>query len=406
MAFAIPAAERPEHVPVERVIDFDIYALQVDDGEYQAQIGRQLHAPGAPDIFWTPQNGGHWVTARADLIDEILADPQRFSSRRISVIDAMNPTPPFAPLQIDPPDHAQYRKLLGLAMSPVAVSALGDQARALAIELIEGFKAKGECEFIGDFAAHLPVAIFMSMVDLPTDDRPQLLEIAESLVRSDSLMDVMQGNQRLAAYTLQKITERRCKPGADLISQLLAAEVGGKPMDDLTLLGMIDLLLLAGLDTVASMMGFFARYLALNPGFRQRLTAEPESIPRAVEELLRRFPIANLARQVVDDCTLGGVSLRAGELILLPTAAFGLDERRFERPEAVELERKSKINATFGGGAHRCLGAMLARVELRIFLEEWLARIPDFHLKPGVALSVHSGAVAAIRQLPLVWEVD
>ncbi|ROM33970.1 hypothetical protein BK648_24750 [Pseudomonas poae] len=405
MAFSILPTPRPAHVTQAQVCDFDVYALQAENGEYQSLVSNLVHEASVPDMFWTPQNGGHWVAARAEVIDQVFNNPELFSSRKISVIAAMNPDPPFAPLQIDPPDHNQYRKLLGLALSPKSVEALGVKARALAIELIEGFRKKGKCEFISEFAAQLPIAIFMSMVNLPADDRVELLAIAETLVRADSVEDTIKGNQRLAAYTLQKIAERKASPGDDLISQLIAAEVGGKPMDDYTLLGMINLLLLAGLDTVASMMGFFVLHLANHPDLRRQLIDDPLSIPKAVEELLRRFPIANAAREVTRDCSVGGAELKAGEMVLIPTAAFGLDERRFDNPGTVDIERKGKINVTFGGGAHRCLGSMLARVELRVFLEEWLPRIPDFSIKPGTELHVHSGSVAAIGWLPLVWEV-
>ncbi len=405
MAFAIPPVPRPEHVSPEQVIDFDIYALQAENGEYQTLISRLLHARDAPNLLWTPQNGGHWIASRAAVMEEVLESPERFSSRQISVIGPMNPSPPFAPLQIDPPDHNQYRKLLGLAMSPKSIEVLGANARVLAIELIEGFKKRGECEFIGDFAAHLPIAIFMSMVNLPAEDRPELLRISELLVRNESLVATLQANQQLSAYTMQKIAERRANPGDDLISHLIRAQVGGAPMTDHTLIGMINLLLLAGLDTVASMMGFFACHLAQDVELRQQLIVDPRLIRGAVEEMLRRFPITNLARLVVADCTLAGSVLKAGEMILLPTAAAGLDEQRYDNPQDVDLQRKPCINATFGGGAHRCLGAMLARVELNIFIEEWLPRIPDFQIRPGTELHVHSGSVAAICQLPLVWGV-
>lgn len=405
MAFNIPPVPNPQHVKPEQVIDFDIYNLVVPDAEYQLLIKQLIQDSGAPDLFWTPQNGGHWVAARADVIDQILTQHELFSSRRISVIEAMNPNPPFAPLQIDPPDHIQYRKLLAESLSPQAIRAMGDKARGLAIELIEGFKSRGECEFVSDFAAHLPIAVFMSIVGLPAEDRSPLLAIAEVLARNESIAASIEANKQLAAYTLHKIAERRASPGDDLISKLVQAEINGQPLADLTLLGMINLLLLAGLDTVSAMMGFFARYLAVNADFRHQLISDPELIPRAVEELLRRFPIANLARQVTRDCTVCGVALREGDMVLIPTSAFGMDERRFDNSETVDIERKSKVNATFGGGAHRCMGSMLARVELRIFLEEWLPRIPDFQIKPGTQLHVHSGAVGAITRLPLVWDV-
>ena len=401
----IPLTERPAHVPPERVIDFDIYNINVPDAEYQVYLRDTLQAPGVPDIFWSPRYGGHWVTTRAATTRAVLTRHQDFSSSKLVVIRELNPDPPFAPLQIDPPDHTLYRNLLMKAFSPQAVSILGEDARKLAIELIQGFKARGECEFIGDFASHLPIRIFMTMVNLPESDRPELLHIADQLVRGHTVEDHKAGQKRLAAYAMQKIAERRAKPGDDLISELTQAKVNGEPMSDYTLLGMLTLLLIAGLDTVATMMGFFARFLALNATYRQELIANPAKASTAVEELLRRFPIANLGREVCRDCELDGVQLRAGDMVLVPTAVFGMDDRQFDDPEKVDFDRKNKIHATFGDGPHRCMGSMLARVELKVFLEEWLKEIPDFNVKPGVQLRVSSGSVAGLRELPLVWSI-
>jgi cytochrome P450 len=400
----MPLAERPAHVPEALVRDFDVYGFQPEGPEYQLHLRDALQTEGMPDVFWTPRNGGHWVAARGKYVEHLLKDDEHFSSRQIVMIDALNPNPPFAPLMIDPPDHNKYRQLLMPALSPKAVGALGDKARTMTVELIEGFKAKGECEFIGDFATHVPIAIFMSMLDLPPGDRLELLEIADTLVRGASMEEAFAARAKLEAYTTQKITERRANPGDDLISVVTQAKIDGKPIDEMTLLGMLNLLMTAGLDTVAAMMGFFAHFLANNPDYRRTLTEQPEIIPEAVEELLRRFPIANLGRKVIADCELDGASLKAGEMILAPTAAFGLDDRQFDQPDTVDYARTNKIHETFGDGAHRCMGSMLARVELRIFLEEWLQRIPDFSVKPGANIQAIGANVAGIHHLPLVWE--
>lgn len=405
MQISIPPATRPDHVPEERVRDFNIYEASTVDEDWQLHIRDLIQGPGIPDVFWTPQNGGHWVAGRAAVAREVLSNAEHFSASRIVVIREMNPDPPFVPLQIDPPNHTKYRNLLAPALSPGAVQTLGEDARALAVELIEGFKPRGECEFIGDFATHLPIAIFMSMTDLPAADRPSLLDIAHGLLRGTSAEERAEAATNLAAYAQGKIDERRANPGKDLISQLTQATVDDAALDNATLLGMVTLLMLAGLDTVASMMTFFARFLALNPAYRHQLIAAPETVGAAVEELLRRHPIASPAREVICDCTLGGAHLRAGDMVLVPTVAYGLDDRQYEQPEVVDFDRRNKIHETFGDGVHRCLGAMLARIELRVFLEEWLQRIPDFAIKPGTAIHTDSSSVAAIRHLPLVWKV-
>ncbi len=394
-------AGKPAHVPKERVVDFDIYNFAAPAGEYQLSLKR--FADTVPPLVWTPHHGGHWLLTRADVIERMLSEFENFSSNHITVPRQPGGVPKLMPLQIDPPNHKQYQLLIAHAMSPRAVAPLADRARALAIELIEGFKDRGECEFVVDFAQHLPIAIFMQLVDLPASDRPLLTGIAEAMLRCDSPETRGEAAMKLAGYGLQKLHERRVKPGSDLISSLAQARIDGELLDDRTLSGMITLLLLAGLDTVASMLGFFARFLADHPAHRHALIEHPELIPNALEELLRRFPVAVLAREVARDVDIDGVTLKAGDMVVAPTPLAGLDGHKFNDPETVDFHRARPMHATFGGGAHRCLGAMLARAELRVFLEEWLPRIPDFAVKPGAEIHVSARSVATLTSLPLVW---
>ncbi|HEX8594953.1 MAG TPA: cytochrome P450 [Pseudomonas sp.] len=185
---------------------------------------------------------------------------------------------------------------------------------------------------------------------------------------------------------------------------MATAKVNGELMIDYDLTGMLTVLLLAGLDTVASMMGLFARFFALNPAHRQKLIEDPGLISRAVEELLRRYPIANLARVATQDYEYHGVNFKAGDMVVAPTTLDGLDERRFTDPFNVDFHRDAQRNLTFGGGVHRCMGAMLARTELRLFIEEWFKRVPDFQIKPGADLKVSARSVATLTSLPLVWD--
>jgi cytochrome P450 len=394
----------PAHVPAGRVFDFDLYELEAEDGDFQAAYKR-LNRPDVPDsIFWTPRNGGHWVVTRSQSIGEVLGNPDRFSSRTLSIPRPSVPEAPLMPLQADGDDHRKYRDLLAPALSPKAVQTLGEGARKLCIELIEGFRLRGECEFVGDFAQHLPIAIFMKIVDLPMSERDALTEEADLALRGGSAEIREAARRKMGAYALQKVVERRAKSGEDLISRLVHAKLDGKPLDDYTLTGMITLLLMAGLDTVAATLGFVARFMAQNPAHRQRLIEAPERIPDAVEELLRRFAVAVVAREVVSDCDLLGVRLKAGDMVLVPTGLDGLDEQRFDVPLTVDFERKRPIHSTFGAGLHRCMGSMLARMELKVFLEEWLRRIPAFTIKPGAQVTMMPSQVGALASLPLVWD--
>jgi cytochrome P450 len=394
----------PAHVPPGQVIDFDLYDFPVDGLEYQSSM-RALFQGNPAEVLWTPRNGGHWIVKTNADVAKVLADNEHFSSRRITVGAYDDSRPPLVPLQLDPPHHAPYRALLQAALSPKAVGMLGERARELSIELIDGFKHDGHCEFIGQFAQHLPIAIFMEIVGLPAEDRPYLTEIAETAMRGATEAERNAAGARLMGYGMAKVAERRANPGNDLISTIVQAEIEGKPIEDFPLTGMILLLLLGGLDTVASTLGFYAQFLATHPEHRRELVENPDLIPNANEELLRRFPIAILAREVKADVELFGVTMKAGEMVMVPTPMDGLDEDKFSDPLTVDFHRdRPGANSTFGGGVHRCVGSMLARTELRIFLEEWLKRIPDFAIKPGTNPKVSARTVATITQLELVWD--
>lgn len=394
----------PANVPPERVIDFDLYDFPVGGLDYQASMRALLNA-NAHAVLWTPRNGGHWIARTHETVAQVMADSDHFSSRRVMIGPDDPDRPPFVPLQLDPPHHAPYRELIQQALSPKAVGRLAERARALSIELIDGFKHDGHCEFIGQFAQHLPIAIFMEIIGLPDADRPYLTETADNAMRAPTEAERGAAAGQLLAYGMGKIAACRKNPSDDLFSRLVQAEIEGKPIDDFTMAGMVLLLLLGGLDTVASTLGFFANFLATHPEHRRQLVEHPERIANANEELLRRFPIVIVAREVKADVEFGGAQLRRGDMVMAATPMDGLDERKFADPLTVDFLRpKPGANSTFGGGVHRCVGSMLARTELRIFLEEWLARIPDFAVKPGTNPRVSARTVATITELELVWD--
>lgn len=391
----------PGHVPLDRVVDHDILSVDAPDGDFAAALVR-LRDSGVPDIFWTRRNGGHWVAMRSHYIREILEDAARFSSRAMRVPKAANPDPPMMPLMIDPPDHMHYRRLLSPAMTPSAVRKLEQSARELSIGLIEEMAPRGKCEFVADFAQQMPIAIFMGMLGLPAEDRPHVVAISDRIVRPDTPETRMRGFADLADYTMAKVRERSASPGNDLVSHLSRADIDGRKLSERELQGITTVLMLAGLDTVAGMLSFIVRFLAESPAHRRQLLDHPELTASAVEEFLRRMAMVNLTREVEQDTQLGGVVLKQGELIVAPTALCSFPEDGDDWL-AVDFTRKRQQHATFGAGPHYCLGSMLARAEIRIFLEEWLPRIPDFAVADDARLEVRVGAAAMIPSLPLVW---
>ena len=391
----------PPHVPPERIVDHDVFTVDAPDGDFAAAMVR-LRDSGVPRLFWTPRNGGHWVATDGALIRTILEDPTRFSSRAMRVPKAANPDPPMMPLMTDPPDLVQVRRLLAPAFTPAEVRRLEHRAREVCIALIEELEPRGACEFVGEFARHMPIVIFMSMLDLPTSDRAVILGIVDRIVRPDVPETRMRGFAELADYCFARIAERRAQPGDDLLTQLATASFQGRPLSNAEIQGLTTTLMLGGLDTVAAMLTFIARFLAESPRHRAELRARPEVMTEAIEEFLRRMAMANLTRELAVDTELAGVSLKSGDLVLVPTPLCSFPEDGGDWLE-VDFDRKRLMHVTFGAGPHYCLGSMLARAEIRIFLEEWLARIPDFAIAPGARLEVKVGAAACIPSLPLVW---
>jgi cytochrome P450 len=392
----------PAHVPPDRVVDFDIYNPPGAADDYHLAL-KKLHDAAVPDIFWTPRNGGHWIATRGDDIYRIFKEYEHFSSRQLTV--PLVDHAPLPPIFFDPPEHTAYRALIAPAFMPQAISKLEEKARELAIELIEGFYPRGECEFVSEFAQHLPIGIFMDMVALPAQDRGYLLGLADKMVRPDSAAQKLEALGAIFAYLGVKIAERRANPGDDLISRIVQSKIDNRELSDQELKGLCGLVLIGGLDTVASAMGFIANFLAGSPAHRKHLIERPELTQKAVDELLRRFPVVNQGRQVTHDFEYQGVQMKAGDMIVIPTTLHGLDERKFQNPLEVDFDRPTPIHSTFGNGAHRCPGSFLARVEIKVFLQEWLKRIPDFSLKPGARAGVHGGVNGTLYHLPLVWDV-
>ncbi|ASG22198.1 cytochrome P450 [Nitrospirillum viridazoti] len=400
-----PAPVRPEHVPAERVVHFDIY--DVPGADEDVQLAYRAFQQSCPDIFWTPANGGHWVATRAEDIEAIQRDPERFSHRRVTLPPMPPEMPPQIPLELDPPVHAAYRRPLTRALLPKVVNALEAKVNDTAVSLIEGLKPRGECDFVADFAKILPIVVFLDLVDLPRADSPGLLELTEDAVRGTTMEVKQRAHAGVAAYLHPWVTARRERPGDDLLSVIVNADIDGERIGFGEAMAFASLVLFGGLDTVASVLGFIAHFLARNPDHRRQLCDRLDDdafLNGAIEELLRRHGAANTARVVTRDLEFKGVFLKAGDMILPPNLLYGLDERRVDDPLRVDFTRPFPVpHAVFGNGAHTCPGAVLARREIKAFLREWLRRIPDFQVKPGAKPVLATGMVNGVLSLPLVW---
>jgi cytochrome P450 len=393
---------RPDHVPADRVYDYDLFeAPREISSDYQIDIVRRIHRE-APDIFWTPRNGGHWVVTRAREIDMCQRDGDLFSMQDVVVPAGAKPLINI-PLETDGPAHSAYRNVLQPAFTPAKIMQLERDIRALAIQLIEEFVDRGECEFVSEFSAILPIEIFLQLAELPRSDKADLMIWADASVHPQTLEDRVWGYGQMSAYIDALMAERAEGTGEDVISMIMRGRVFDRDMTHAERHSMILNVLLGGLDTVMATMGVIARFLATHPEHRRQLKDDHSLIPRAIDELMRFYGATGTARVVTRDVEYDGVLFRKDDRVLVQSMFHGQDNRRFDQPEIVDFHRKDVRHATFGQGKHRCIGAMLARLEMRIFIEEWLQRIPDFDVAPDEGAVLERGMVNSVRKLKLVW---
>jgi len=398
-----PITERPAHVSAGQVVDFDIYHTP-DGTQGFIESWKTLQAPGLPDVLWTPRNGGHWIATRGKTITAVWSDYERFSSRHTLVPKIPETEHSMIPTVIDPPRHAQYRMLLNSGLSPKSVNGLEGYVRELAVSLIEAVRQKGHCNFIDDFSEILPIKVFMKIVDLPPGDAPMLKRLADQITRPDGTMTFFEAQHHFDEYMRPYVRARMGGSGKDLITQIVNGIIDGKPMTMEDALLFVSMVAVAGLDTVVNLLGFVMLFLATNPKHRRELAADPKMIPNAVEEMIRRFPLVVVSREVTRDMEFSGAELKAGDMITAPSPLVGLDDRENVRPMELDFHRAGGTHATFGAGPHKCAGAYLARKELQITLEEWLKRIPEFELVKGTTINYKGGLVGTLDRVPLVWD--
>jgi cytochrome P450 len=310
------------------------------------------------------------------------------------------------PLNTDPPDHRAYRQILTRFFSSKIVANLQPKIRDWAVRLIDAVKDNGRCNFTDELAGIFPVSIFMEMMGLPLE---RLREFRGTVVEYFGPLTPerrVQLEAQIHMFMHELIEDRRISPREDLASELLAADVNGRALTPDELKSMTFLLFVAGMDTVANALMFAFRHLASDPDLQGFLAANPARIPDFVDESMRRYSIVNVQRMATKDLEFRGVQLRAGDMILCPSAAAGLDERRNPDPMQFDLDRKGRAHINFSTGVHTCAGQFLGRAEMRIFVEEWLQRIPHFSIAKGNQAHERAALVMALEDLELEWPVQ
>jgi cytochrome P450 len=392
----------PAHVKAEQVFAFDIYGDTRVTDDVQGSYAAALR--GAPDIFWTPANGGHWMVQRTDLIEEIVKDYEVFSAREMQIPRVQDP-PYMIPLNVDPPANLPYRAALMPKFSPRAVAAMEPRMREWAVRLIEEVVDRGECDFICDISSLFPVSVFLELMGLPLEKLREFRTLADSFFTAHSNEEIgILGGQIMGVFS-DLMDLRENEPKDDLITHLLGVKIEGRPITRDEILAMCFVLFLGGMDTVTNVTGFTYRRLAEDPELQARLVCDPAIIPQFVEEGIRLHGVICTPRLCVKDDDRHGVSFRKGDMVLNVLSQGGRDVRINPDADRFDIDRPEKRHLTFSTGPHLCLGHILARAEMRILTEEWVKRIPSFRLRPGARHGFRIGTVHAIESLPIEWDV-
>ena len=316
---------------------------------------------------------------------------------------------PLIPLQIDPPQHVKYRRVLDPLFAPKKMALLEDEVVGLVKELVDAFEDKGSCDLHEEFAVPLPCRVFLRMMGLPLEDLDLFLSLKDDIIRPPGVTMDEQNPYRERAgaqvydYFDKVLAQRKSSPTDDLLGQIMAGEVDGERLTDDEVVDICYLFIIAGLDTVTDSLDCFFAYLAQNPEHRRQLSEDESIIPSAVEELLRwESPVPAVPRMTTEDVVIGGCPVKAGEQVMLLLASANTDDAAHPGVDEVDLTRNPNPHLAFGGGVHRCLGSHLARVELRVALREFHRRIPDYSLAPGTVLEYTPG-LRSLHHLPLVF---
>jgi len=363
-------------------------------------------------IAFSERTGRSWMPVDYDAIASIAHNTDAFSSRRIAVVNppemADQPLLQAPPITSDPPIHTWARRILLPAFSPRRIDEMTPITRALARDLVDAALDRGDADGSLDYAQHIPVRVIAHMLGIPASEEDLFTSWAVRILQEgfNDLEKALDAVIEVLTYFGERTDERRematDERPDDLLTLLVETEIEGEPLDRDHLVGTCFLLLIAGIDTTWSAIGSSIWHLASHPEDQARLRAQPDLIDSAVEEFLRMYSPVTMAREVLDDIEVGGCPMKAGDKVLMSFPAGNRDPNHFENPDEFVIDRERNRHFAFGSGIHRCLGSNLARMELKVAIEEFL-RIPTFELSDPDAVTWTGGQVRGPRSIPLRW---
>jgi cytochrome P450 len=396
----------PDHPPVEDwATDFDH-----TDEAYAADpfpIWDEIRSSGCP-IAHTERYGGAWLPTRHEDVAAVAYDTEHFTSRSILMTpfrppEELAPAGIAPPISSDPPFHKPARRLLLPPFSPQAIDKIEPSTRDYCEELIDEMGDRDVVDAAEEYAQHIPVRVIARMLGFPEEDADKFRGFVKHVLEGVALPleQRAEGMMVLFDYLRAQVQDHIDNPRDDLTTFLINAEMDGEQIRIEHAIGSVVLLLLAGIDTTWSAIGASIYHLAATPADRERLVAEPELLPTAMEELLRAYAPVTMARLVKEDMEFNGCPMKKDDWVLLPFPAANRDPEFFDQADEVIIDREVNRHAAFGLGIHRCAGSHLARMELRVALEVWLQRFPVFHLADPSAVRWSGGQVRGPRVLPV-----
>ncbi|HET6874972.1 MAG TPA: cytochrome P450 [Acidimicrobiales bacterium] len=366
------------------------------------------HGGASRDDIRIPGRKPSIIVSRYEDVQSTLRNAKTFSSRFGDGLGGLGNDRPMIPLQIDPPEHKKYRKLLDPFLEPRKMARLEEEVVGLVNELIDRFIESGRCELLADFAVPLPCTVFLRLLGLPLEDLELFLEIKEGIIRGNNEKTLQ------AQFEARSAAGKKCYEYFDkaldrivadreegLLLDLMEAEIDGERLTRDEIMDICYLFIIAGLDTVTDSLCCFFTFLADHPEHRRMIVDDPALIPNAVEELLRwESPVSGVARVATEDTEIAGCPVHAGESLFVLVGAANTDPQGIEGASEVDFHRETNRHFAFGSGIHRCLGSHLARLELRVALREWHRRIPEYSVPEGTEL-IWTPMLRAVLELPL-----
>lgn len=398
----------PSHVPPELAMEFPLTTRKIAYVNPHKVIIPQLHK--GPDIIYATNifpvaPGGGWVLRRAEDMKKVYEDNEHFIKKGNAQFASMiGESWDVIPTELDPPKHTAFRRALEPVFSPRRMAELETKVSGRAEELISKFKKKGHVEFVKDFAVPFPVSIILDLLGLPQERMDEFMGWEHNLLHTSVFEDRKNAVATLKAFIYDEIAKREKNPTDDLISSTLNMEAEGRKWTREEVFGHIFNLFIGGLDTVTANLGHQFHHLATHLDDQRTLRENPAMVEQAVLELMRAYAAVTTMRICSKEITIHGVTIKPGDRVALCTPLGSNDPELFENPTEVILDRRP-VHLSLGHGIHRCLGAHLARRELKVAITDMLAELPEFRLKPGFQVPYLMSNVMHVNELQLEWDV-